>query len=211
MIEIADTALAGPTLQRMQGYVATGKKLLRSGAKDVTYQHFADEMHIQTELLLSDLMSNPRQASPDSVVDIETLVVDVERILLRGERETVIVAGTRERVGRLINSWEFAGYNFLIEAVYSTDGIPAHAMQYEVLESNHDFTEWAETATLNCAVLDADYHTAQSMAEQLVAIGIRHIWNFSPLALSLPPQVVVENVIPGYPKWRSKPSESFLN
>lgn len=211
MINIADNTLAEPILKRMRNYVSAGKKLLRGGTKTASWQQIADETNIDTMVLMSDLLPNPRLASADMVVDMELLVVDIERILRKGERETVIVAGTREKVGRLINSWEFAGYNFLIDAVFSTDGIPAHAMQYEMLENDGELTEWSETATLTTAVIDAGYKEAQAIADRMVACGITHIWNFSPVVLQVPMNVEVENVIPGYPKWKSRPTGVTLN
>jgi NADH/NAD ratio-sensing transcriptional regulator Rex len=211
MIEITDKALAEPTLKRMVDYVATGKAMLRAGAKTASWQQMADALHMDAADLMADLVPNPRLADAERVVDMQSLVVDIERILLRGEREAVIVAGTRERVGRLINSWEFAGYNFLIDAVYCTGGIPAHAMQYEMLETDDELTEWSETATPTTAVIDAGFEQAQTIAEKMVEAGITHIWNFSPVVLKVPLHVEVENVIPGYPKWKSKPAPGHLN
>ncbi|HAQ65936.1 MAG TPA: hypothetical protein DCR43_08820 [Bacteroidales bacterium] len=211
MIEIEDTALAEPTLRRLNSYVTAGKILLRQGCRQITYEQLADETNTETELVISDLVSNPRMASANKFIQMDELVIELESILLKGVRETVIVAGTRERVGKLINSWEFGGYNFNIEAVYSPDGIPAHAMQYEMLENEHELNEWGETARLTTAVLDACYEQTQAIADRLISLGINHIWNFSPMVLVTTPGVNVENVIPGYPKWRSYQQKAMLS
>lgn len=211
MFSMTDRNLIEPTLKRLNTYVTAGKKFLRSGNRRITYQQLADETHHDPGIVLADLISNPRLASPETTFDMEKLVVEIERILIRGERETVIVAGTRERVGKLINSWEFGGYNFTVEAVYSPDGIPAHAMQYEMLENEGELLEWGETATITTAVIDACPREAQAIANRLIDLGITHIWNFSPLVLDTPSRVQVDNVIPGYPKWRSGPTITHNN
>jgi len=211
MIGITEKALAEPTLLRLTTYVSTGKMLLRKGCRDMSYQQFADKTNTETGMVIADLASNPRQATPDTMMDMEQMVIEIERMLIRGERETVIVAGTRERVGKLINSWEFTGYNFDIEAVYSPDGIPAHAMQYEMIENEDELFDWGETSMITTAIIDAGYEHAQAITDKLVSIGIRHIWNFSPINLQAPHQIIVENVIPGYPKWHSRPQKTNLN
>lgn len=210
-IDISDKALAGITLKRLQNYVEAGKRLLRTGTKTGSYQQLADETHIAADQVISDLEPAARPVTPGSPLDIETLVVDIERILLHGNRETVIVAGTREKVGKLINSWEFGGYNFDIEAVYSPNGIPAHAMQYEMLENDDELAIWSRATAVSTAVINAGYEEAQIIANKIVKLGIRHIWNFSPVMLNVPPGVEVENVIPGYPKWRSYPAGNSSN
>lgn len=211
MIKTEDTTLAEPILKRLSSYLTAGKMMLRQGCRQITCEQLANVTNTETALVVSDLISNPRMTPADKFIQMDELVIEIESIMLRGFRETVIVAGTRERVGKLINSWEFGGYNFNIEAVYSPDGIPAHAMQYEMLENEQELNEWGETSTLTTAVLDASYELAQSIADRLIALGIKHIWNFSPMVLDTVPGVVVENVIPGYPKWQSYQQKSMLS
>lgn len=211
MIKTEDKTLAEPTLKRLNSYLTAGKIMLRQGCRQITCEQLANATNTETEMVISDLISNPRMASADKFIPMDELVVEIESILLRGIRETVIVAGTRERVGKLINSWEFGGYNFNIDAVFSPDGIPAHAMQYEMLENEKELFEWGETTSLTTAVLDASYDQAQLIADHLISLGIKHIWNFSPLVLVTVPGVIVENVIPGYPKWHCYQHNAMLS
>ena len=82
-------------------------------------------------------------------------------------------------VGAFDKSPELIGQKIGAYVVESLDQMP------EIMEHYHP----------EIAVLCVPRNYAQTVAEQLVSMGIRGIWNFTNHELNLPGQVKVENVV----------------
>ena len=66
-------------------------------------------------------------------------------------------------------------------------------MDFEILDSE-SIEEFVSENNIDIAILCIPKNGAQDVVDRLVKVGIKGIWNFAPLDLEVPKDVIVENV-----------------
>ena len=64
---------------------------------------------------------------------------------------------------------------------------------YEILDSD-DIEDYVLNNKVDIAILCIPKNGAQDVADKLVGVGIKGIWNFAPIDLEVPSDVIVESV-----------------
>lgn len=126
---------------------------------------------------------------------IQKLHDEIARILSLDEEHSMILVGAGHLGQALANYSNFQKRGFLLRAVFDvkpeligTEVAGLRVLPMEELERVID--ESGPRLAALCVPKDA----ALPLAERLVSLGIKGIWNFAPVDLELPEQVVVENV-----------------
>lgn len=96
----------------------------------------------------------------------------------------------------LLGYHEFSGYNFRIESVFDSDpgkiGRQIHGCTvYDVNTIGRRLRSHRPKVGIICVPAVA----AQASAELLVSLGIRYLWNFANVCLTVPPGVIVQREV----------------
>lgn len=201
--------LSAINLKRLYRYGLISEKNMRAGEVLTSIEKLARQSGESTRTIVADLAEFGIPVSNGSIIQYENLVAAVKRNFPTGNSESVIVAGSSENISRLMQNHEFAGYAFNILSVIYTDK-PERPAPFPGVRP---LPRQAAGSSLQCttAILCTGYADAQEMADYLIANGITCIWNFTPITLETPPRIHIENVIPGYPKWKGKTTEYHLS
>jgi redox-sensing transcriptional repressor len=112
------------------------------------------------------------------------------------DQKTLMVLVGYGNLGRAIAGYEgFQRRNFILTAAFDKD--PAKWGPTEqgitVYDLNH-LSDYVKNHQIQIGILAIPSATAQATAELLVNAGIKGIWNFSPVRLQVPANVIVEHL-----------------
>ncbi|MGC8865108.1 MAG: hypothetical protein ACP5O2_05225 [Bacteroidales bacterium] len=201
--------LSQSTLKRLYQYGLLAEKGLKNGEVLTSFEKLARQTGEDLQTVISDIAEAGLQVIHGNILQNEHLLQVLNNYLPQDNQEKVIVAGSAERIQKMLENYEFAGYSFNIKGVVLTSGqiseITTPGLNF--LKKN-EAEKIINQENITTAVLCTDFAHSRSTAGWLIDAGIRKIWNLSPVSLPVPPEITVENVIPGYPKWRRKYSLS---
>ena len=126
--------------------------------------------------------------------DADEVVRTIRRVLAFDQVHPAIVVGVGHLGGALMAYKRFAQYGLRIVAAFDNDPDKV-GQEISGCRVRHTRTlrSYVERHRVQLAILTTPASVAQRMANRLVDMGIKAIWNFSPTRLSVPPDVFVRN------------------
>lgn len=122
--------------------------------------------------------------------NVEELYNEIGKILGLSRTYNSIIIGAGN-LGQAIAN--YAG--FKIKALFDANPrmIGLKIRDFEILDSE-SIEEFVSENNIDIAILCIPKNGAQDVVDRLVKVGIKGIWNFAPLDLEVPKDVIVENV-----------------
>ena len=183
-----------PVLARMPRYrnYLTNKK--SQGFERISSTVIAADLGLNPVQVRKDLAYINDSGKPRTGFDVKTLTDDIERYLGYNHPKSAILVGAGN-LGQALLAYEgFSEYSLRILAAFDIDpdiigqsihGKPVYAMtalREKIVE--HD---------VKIAIVTVPARNAQSVCEQLALSGIEAIWNFAPVHLEAPDNVIIQN------------------
>lgn len=127
--------------------------------------------------------------------NVPELLRAINHIIGLDQKSRMVLVGYGN-LGRAIAGYEgFQRRNFLLQAAF--DNNPAKwgpADQGITVYSLKELPQYLKDHAIQIGILAIPSATAQATADLLVNAGIQGIWNFSPVRLNVPPNVIVEHL-----------------
>lgn len=125
--------------------------------------------------------------------DVANLKQKLAEILGLDRKYDMIIVGAGN-IGRALAGYKnFSGAGFTVRALFDIEvrdkeigGIPVYSME--------KLADYVKEKGCDIAVIATQKGVAADIADRLVALGIKSIWNFAPIDLDLPDDVAVENI-----------------
>jgi len=125
---------------------------------------------------------------------INAIIARLDEVLGLTHRKNAILVGCGDLGSALARYGGFARYGFQISAVFDADEAKAgRLLAGVVVQPMEKCRKYVEIFGIDVAILTVPVACAQELADWLISCGIRAIWNFAPLHLNVPPDVVVRN------------------
>ena len=183
-------------ISRLPRYYRYLGDLLEAGVERISSNDLSKKMQVTASQIRQDLNNFGGFGQQGYGYNVEALFQEISRILGLEHRLKTILIGAGNLGRAIATHMEFETRGFELAAIFDhspavigslVGGMPVQGM--EQLE-NFCKTEHPLVAVL-CIPKDA----AQSLADQLIALGIRAFWNFSHYDLAVAHKdIVVENV-----------------
>lgn len=127
--------------------------------------------------------------------NVEELRGEIERIIGINRDYNAVIVGAGNIGHALAQYKRFEGFGFKIKALFDTeeDKIGDDYAGIKVLDSK-ELGNYIRTEKIDIAVITVPVAAAQQTADVCVEAGVKGIWNFSPIDLKVPDNVIVENV-----------------
>ncbi len=128
--------------------------------------------------------------------NVQYLYDEIGRILGLQKQHNIIVIGAGNLGQALANYGKFEKLGFMIIGLFDVDqNIRGHSQRGIPIMMIDELEAFAASHKIDIAALTMPKHSADSIANRLVRLGIRAIWNFAHVDLDLMDKnVVVENV-----------------
>ena len=183
-----------PTLRRLPLYYHYLKSVLATGREAISCTHIGNDLSLDPPQIRKDLAYTGIRGLPKVGYQIESLLRSLESFFGWNRIDEAFLAGVGN-IGKALLKYEgFQRYGFKIVAAFDTD--PAIVGQsfcdVKVLHADK-LPNLCSRMKIRIGVISTPETVAQQIADQMIAGGIRGIWNFAPAVIKVPDGVIVQN------------------
>lgn len=192
---MAKKEISQAVIQRLPRYYRYLEELMEQGLERISSNELSKRMKLTASQIRQDLNNFGGFGQQGYGYRIQKLHDEIARILSLDEEHSMILVGAGHLGQALANYSNFQKRGFLLRAVFDVKpeliGTEVAGLKVLPMEELERVIEESEP---RLAALCVPKDAALPVAERLVSLGIKGIWNFAPVDLELPEQVVVENV-----------------
>ncbi|MDL2309878.1 redox-sensing transcriptional repressor Rex [Parabacteroides sp. OttesenSCG-928-B22] len=183
-----------PTLRRLPWYLAFVKLLKGRGETFVSSTQIAKEISVDASQVAKDLSFVNISGKTRVGYEIQSLIDVLEDFLGFTAQHKACIFGVGSLGGALLHDSGLKQYGVEIVAGFDskeelagqvTNGIPVYHIR--------EFMEKQKRLNATIAILTVPVENAQEITDQVVAGGIKAIWNFTPFRIRVPEHIVVQN------------------
>ena len=182
-------------VRRLPMYYRHLKELEKAGVVRISSQELGERMNLTASQIRQDINCFGSFGQQGYGYHVSNLKDRIGEILGLHKQYHVIIVGAGN-IGRAVANYAgFAKEGFNIQAMFGVSsalvGIDVHGVLVQPMEKLED---WLSAHEVDIAVLAVPQVCAQDTADVLVRGGVRAIWNFAPVDLTLPEGVAINNV-----------------
>lgn len=184
-----------PTLRRLAQYHHRLKQMEAMGRDTVSCTTLAADLKLAPTQIRKDLEFSTLTGQAGVGFGLGDLIHSIETVLGWDNTTDAVLAGAGSLGTALLGYERFNQIGLNIIAGFEIDsskvGIKIHGKTILPLDK---LTNLVQRMKIKIGILTVPAEVAQTVTNLMLAGGIRAIWNFAPVILETPPDVVVENV-----------------
>ncbi len=182
---------------RLSRYLQVLTQARKMGRETISSHELADYTHVNSTQIRRDLSGFGKFGKRGVGYNVDSLVTQIRKILRTAGQHNIALFGAGH-LGRAIASSEiFADHGFRVVAIFDND--PAKVGEQvgpHVVRHNSELRGVVEEQDIVVGVLAVPTAAAQGLADDLVAAGVKIIFNYSDALLDVPPETTVHTSSP---------------
>jgi redox-sensing transcriptional repressor len=182
-----------PCVKRMPSYLQLLRVLQMEGQEHVSGTVLASVHNLEPVIVRKDLAMTGVVGTPRIGFHIADLIAAIERFLGWDNQTKAVLVGIGSLGTALLGYQGFQNFGFRFVGAFDCDpkiiGKWVHGRKVQAMSQLLPFVRRGEIAL---GVLAVPTEAAQATAELMVRAGIKGIWNFSPVKLQLPDEIVTQ-------------------
>jgi redox-sensing transcriptional repressor len=188
-------SISYPTIRRIPLYLPVLRQADSEGQKTISSAKMAELLHLDPVLVRKDIASLGIPGQARIGFDIQDVLGRIEKLLGLSDTNEAFVIGAGNLGSALANYTGFQDYGLKIVGLFDShpDKIGREIADIPVMPMEK-FEHLVQRMHIHIAILTVPASAAKACAEVAVRAGIRAVWNFTPVKLNLPPNVIVERV-----------------
>lgn len=183
------------TIGRLPAYHRYLKEKMAAGERTVSSTAVAEDLHLNAVKVRKDLaVISSVAGKPKLGFAIADLIEGIDRILGYDNVTDAVLVGAGGLGSALVGYGGFKAYGLNIVAAFDNDPerIDTTLGGVKVFDSK-DLVRLVRRLNVLIGIIAVPASAAQSVADELVEGGVRAIWNFAPVHLTLPANIAVKN------------------
>ncbi len=183
-----------PTLRRLPLYYHYLKSVLAGGREAISCTHIGNDLNLDPTQIRKDLAYTGIKGMPKVGYQIDNLLNCLEDFFGWNRIDEAFLVGVGN-IGRALLKYDgFKRYGFKIVAAFDIDPVSVGKTFCDVKVLPVDkLQNLCGRMKVKIGVIATTEDAAQEVADQMIAGGIRGIWNFAPAAIKVPDGVIVQN------------------
>ena len=180
-------------LKRLPGYLAYLKSMPESASPHISATALANALGMGEVQVRKDLAMVSDGGRPKIGYLRESLIDDIEQFLGYDNTTDAVLIGAG-KLGQALMAYKgFDEYGLNILAAF--DARPTMETTEEGKPICHisKLEHFCRTNKVLMGIITVPAESAQQVADQLIACGIKAIWNFAPIHLDVPPNILVQS------------------
>lgn len=185
-----------PSIRRMPSYLHKLYRMRLEGQTFVSTTELAEHMNIELIVVRKDIALVGLAGQRRVGYNINELIASINEYLGWQDTLSATLIGAGSLGTAILGFDEFARYGLRIESVFDcdTNKIGRALRGHEIFDIATIRTR-LKTAPPDIAILCVSAVTAQLVADQAIAVGIKYIWNFTNVSLKVPHNVIVQKEV----------------
>ncbi len=184
-----------PSIQRLPVYLRFLKEQRNRGEVLVSCTRIAEEFGQLSVQVRKDLSITGITGRPKVGYRVNELIDAIEDFLGWNNKTDAFLVGAGSLGSAILGYEGFVEHGLNIAAAFDVDpekiGQTIHRCPVHDLK---DMIEVARGKTIGIGIITVPSTAAQGVASMLLQVGVQGIWNYTPVRLDLPPDVVCEEV-----------------
>lgn len=184
-----------PTIRRLADYLHLLLHLQQEGIDKVSSTTIANDLNTDPTQVRKDIQYTSIVGKPKTGFDVPGLIGAIEECLSWNDTNAAFLVGVGS-LGKAILGYEgFQKYGLQFIDAFDVDPDIIGKKMYGI-EVHHldEMPGLVNKLKRKIGVLTVPAESAQEVTDKMVEAGIRAIWNFAPLQLKTPEDVIVENI-----------------
>jgi len=194
-MEEENKKISSAVIRRLPRYYRYLGELRENGVERISSKELSHKMKVTASQIRQDLNNFGGFGQQGYGYNVSNLYNEIGKILGIDSKHSMIIVGAGNLGQALANYSDFEKRGFDTKALFdinpelvgeTSSGVPIYR--------NEDMIPYIKEHNIEIAVLTVPKEKAIEVAESLVGTGIKAIWNFAHIDLSLSGNIVVENV-----------------
>ena len=182
-------------ISRLPRYYIYLGDLLEAGVERISSSDLSKKMHVTASQIRQDLNNFGGFGQQGYGYNVKYLYTEIGKILGLDRCHNFIIIGAGNLGQALANYASFERSGFILKSLFDVnprlEGVTIRGIPVRMVDELEDFLK---NNDIEIAALTLPKSKAIEVADILVDNGVKGIWNFAHTDLSLPKDVVVENV-----------------
>jgi redox-sensing transcriptional repressor len=182
---------------RLSRYLQVLTQAKKMGKETISSQELSDYTHVNSTQIRRDLSGFGKFGKRGVGYNVDSLVSQIRKILRTAGQHNIALFGAGN-LGRAIASSDiFADHGFQMVAIFDTDPSKVGTeVGGQTVRPVENLEQIVKDEDIVVGVLALPGAAAQAMADELVAAGVKIIFNYSEALLQVPPEVTVHTSSP---------------
>jgi len=187
-------AVPEPALRRFPKYIQLLKRLKNENIRFIPSNSIADELGLDSIQVRKDLSLTGSVGKPKLGFDLDELMQALLHTLNWDNINDAFLVGAGSLGNAIMGYKNFSSYGFNIITAFDNDSskIGSIMNNIEILPIEK-LTDMIVRMHINIGVITTPAETAQQIANLMITGGIKAIWNFAPVHLKAPEDIIIEN------------------
>ena len=190
-----EKVISPAVIKRLPRYYRYLGDLLKNDVVRISSKELSQKMNVTASQIRQDLNNFGGFGQQGYGYNVEFLYNEMGKILGLDKTNNVIILGAGNLGQALANNQEFEENSFKIIGLFVVNprlvGMTVRGVEVYDIDMLEDFLSKHE---VRIAALTLPRSKAPKIARELVELGVKAFWNFAPVDLNLPEDVIVENV-----------------
>jgi redox-sensing transcriptional repressor len=181
-----------PVVRRLPAYLFLLRKLQEGGREWVSGTHLADDLKLEPIQVRKDLSFTGAVGRARVGFNVAETIAAIEQLLNWNNTRDAIVVGAGHLGGALLGYQGFHMHGLELIAGFDPNPAKQGEVNGKSVLPMEKMADLVDRLHVRMAILTVPAEAAQQAADELVAAGIEAIWNFTPVKLRVPDNVVVQ-------------------
>ena len=190
----ADKEISKATIGRLPLYLRFLQEASANGERFISSSVIAQSISVSSVLVRKDLsVISSHEGVPRKGFGVATLIADIEKFLGYDNLSDVVIVGAGG-LGKAFLGYEgFKNNGMNIVAAFdkNTD-LVGDAVAGKPILPMDDFRQFVEEHKIRVGIIAVPKVAAQEVLDEMVAAGIKAVWNFAPASLVAPKDVILK-------------------
>jgi redox-sensing transcriptional repressor len=177
---------------RLSRYLMVLTQARKMGKETISSQELADFTHVNSTQIRRDLSGFGKFGKRGVGYNVDALIGEIRGILRTNVQNNIALFGAGNLGTAIATSDIFADHGFRVVALFDTD--PAKVgteVGHLIVRHYEDLRDVVRDEEIVVAVLAVPSSVAQALADDLVNVGVKVIFNYTEALLQTPPEVTV--------------------
>ena len=182
-------------IRRLPRYYRYLGELLAHDVVRISSKELSKKMNVTASQIRQDLNNFGGFGQQGYGYNVEYLYTEIAKILGLDRTHNIIIVGVGNLGQAIANYNGLEKRGFLIKGLFDVNPeLKGVIIKNQPIRMMDELEEFLANHQIDIAALTIPKSEALSVAQELVQLGVKAIWNFSPTDLHLPDDVVLENV-----------------